>query len=122
MLQPKDINLLNGYKNKIYIYAIYKRLTSDLEIHTNWNWGDGKKIFHANGNQKKAGVAILILDKIDFKIKTVMSGIKVAEEQDMVLPTNTSKIHLHVEWFAQNIYWTLAEDLKPQRKRKKPSI
>ena len=31
----------------------------------------GKKIFHANGNQKKARVAILISDKIDFKIKTV---------------------------------------------------
>ena len=30
-----------------------------------------KKIFHANGHQKKAGVAILIPDKIDFKIKTV---------------------------------------------------
>ena len=30
-----------------------------------------KKIFHANGNQKKAGVAILISDKIDFKIKNV---------------------------------------------------
>ena len=30
-----------------------------------------KKIFHANGNQKKAVVAILISDKIDFKIKTV---------------------------------------------------
>ena len=30
-----------------------------------------KKIFHANGNQKKDGVAILISDKIDFKIKTV---------------------------------------------------
>ena len=30
-----------------------------------------KKIFHANGNQKKAGVAILIPDKIDFKIKNV---------------------------------------------------
>ena len=28
-----------------------------------------KKMFHANGNQKKAGVAILISDKIDFKIK-----------------------------------------------------
>ena len=26
-----------------------------------------KKIFHANGNQKKAGVAILISDKTDFK-------------------------------------------------------
>ena len=30
-----------------------------------------KKIFHANGNQKKAGVAILISDKIDFKTKTI---------------------------------------------------
>ena len=30
-----------------------------------------KKIVHANGNQKKAGVAILITDKIDFKIKTI---------------------------------------------------
>ena len=31
----------------------------------------GKKIFHANGNQKKAGVAIVISDKIDFKIKII---------------------------------------------------
>ena len=30
-----------------------------------------KKIFHANGNQKKAGVAILISDTMDFKIKTI---------------------------------------------------
>ena len=30
-----------------------------------------KKVFHANGNQKKAGVAILISDKIHFKIKTI---------------------------------------------------
>ena len=30
-----------------------------------------KKIFHANVNQRKAGVAILISDKIDFKIKTI---------------------------------------------------
>ena len=30
-----------------------------------------KKIFHANENQKKAGVAVLISDKIDFKIKNV---------------------------------------------------
>ena len=30
-----------------------------------------KTIFHANGNQKKAGVAILISDKIVFKIKTI---------------------------------------------------
>ena len=30
-----------------------------------------KKLFHANGNQKKAGVAILISDKINFKIKVI---------------------------------------------------
>ena len=30
-----------------------------------------KNIFHANRNQKKAGVAILISDKIDFEIKKV---------------------------------------------------
>ena len=30
-----------------------------------------KKIFHVNGNQNKAGVAILISDKIGFKIKTI---------------------------------------------------
>ena len=31
-----------------------------------WN-----KIFHANGDQKNAGVAILISDKIDFEIKAM---------------------------------------------------
>lgn len=30
-----------------------------------------KKIFHANGNDKKAGVAIFISDIIDFKAKVI---------------------------------------------------
>ena len=30
-----------------------------------------KKIFHANRDQKKAGVAILISDKVDFKMKNI---------------------------------------------------
>ena len=30
-----------------------------------------KKMFHANGNQKKAGAGILTSNKTDFKIKTV---------------------------------------------------
>ena len=33
--------------------------------------GGRKKISHANGNKKKAEVALLISDKIDFKIKTI---------------------------------------------------
>ena len=39
--------------------------------HTDWKWRAGKNIFHANRDQKKAGVAILISDKIDFKTKAV---------------------------------------------------
>ena len=31
---------------------------------------DGKR-YHANGNDKKAAVAILITDKIDFKTKVI---------------------------------------------------
>ena len=57
-------------KQDPYIYAVNKRPTSDLGIYRlkvrGW-----KKIFHANGNQKKAGVAILISDKMDFEIKTI---------------------------------------------------
>ena len=70
MPQPKDTDWLKGYKNKTHIYAVYKRPTADLGTHTDWKEGM-EKIFHANGNQKKAGVAILISDKIDFKTKTV---------------------------------------------------
>ena len=35
-----------------------------------------KKILHANGDQKKAEIAILISDKIDFEIKTVSDETK----------------------------------------------
>ena len=31
-----------------------------------------KKISHANGNQKKAGIAILISDRIDLKMKNIL--------------------------------------------------
>ena len=50
MLQPKDTDQLNGNKNKTH------------------------NIFHANGKQKKAGVAILISDKIDLKITRDKEG------------------------------------------------
>lgn len=34
-----------------------------------------KKIFHANGNKKKAGVTILISGEIHFKLKTIIGDI-----------------------------------------------
>ena len=68
MLQPKDRDWLNGYKNKTHIYCLKEthcrpHSTYRLKVR---GW---KNIFHANGKQKKAGVAILISETIDFKIK-----------------------------------------------------
>ena len=56
-------------KKKTPIYAVYKRLQTKGHIQTESE--GGKKIFHANGDLKKAGVAVLISDKIDFEIKTM---------------------------------------------------
>ena len=36
-----------------------------------------EKIFHANGKENKAGVAILMSDKIDFKVKTILSDMSI---------------------------------------------
>ena len=49
----------------IYMLSTGPRDTYRLKVR---GW---KKIFLANRNQKKAGVAIVISDKIDFKIKNV---------------------------------------------------
>ena len=70
MPRPKDKDWLNGYKNKTPTYVVYKRPTSKQGTHTDKVKG-WKKIFHANRDHKKAGVAILISDKIDFKTKAV---------------------------------------------------
>ena len=73
--QPKDKDWLNGYKNKTLIcavyYAVYKRPISNQGIHTDWKWRAGKRYFMQIGDQKKAWVAILTSDKIDFEIKAV---------------------------------------------------
>ena len=70
MLQPKDTDWLNGYKIKTHINIcclqethFRPKDTYRLKVR---GW---KNIFHANGKQKKAGVAILISNKIDPKIK-----------------------------------------------------
>ena len=70
MLQLKDTDWLNRYENKTHIYAIYKKLTSDLKTYRlkvkGW-----EIIFHTKGKQKKPVVAVLISDKIDLKIRKI---------------------------------------------------
>ena len=48
------------WKQDPNIYAVYKKPTSGLKKHMDWKWEVGKYIFHANGKQMKAGVAIHI--------------------------------------------------------------
>ena len=54
--------------NAICMLSIRDPLQTQGHIQTE---SEGEKIFHANGNQKKAGVAILVSDKIHFEIKTL---------------------------------------------------
>ena len=71
MLQPKATDWLNGYKKQDpYTYCLQEthfrpKGTYRLKVR---GW---KNIFHAHGEQKKAGVAILISDRIDLKIKII---------------------------------------------------
>ena len=71
MPQPKDIDWLKGYKNKTHIYAVYKNSTPGLKTLNRLKEREWKNIFHANGKQKKAGVAILISENVDLKIKNI---------------------------------------------------
>ena len=69
MPQPKDKDWLNGYKKQDpYICCLQEThlKTKDTYRLKVKGW---KKTFHANRDQKKAGVEILISDKIDFKTK-----------------------------------------------------
>ena len=70
MLQPKDrlaerIQKQDPYT--CYLQETHFRPQDTYRLKVR-GW---KKIFHENGKQKKAGVAILISDKIDLKIKKI---------------------------------------------------
>ena len=70
MLPSKDTGWQIGYKSKTFNLL--------PTIHSPWGKGhlqiesEGwEKRFHANGQDRKAGVAVLISDKRDFKIKAI---------------------------------------------------
>ena len=94
MPQPKDQRLAEWIqKQDPYICCLQEihlktRDTYRLKVK---GW---KKIFHANGDQKKAGVVILISDKIYFQIKAVkrdkeghyiMIKVLIQEEEIMII-------------------------------------
>ena len=63
----KRQSLAKWIKNKTPIYSDPPQAKGHIQTES-----EGlEKICHANGDQKKAGVAILISDRIDFEIKTM---------------------------------------------------
>ena len=70
MPQPKYKDWLNGYKNKTP-HMLSTRDPPQNKGHIQTEIEGLEKIFHANGDQKKEGIAILISDEIDFEIKAV---------------------------------------------------
>ena len=56
MLQPKDTEWENAYKNKTHIYAVYKKPTSNLKTHIDWKWEDGKIYSMQMGSKRKLDV------------------------------------------------------------------
>ena len=73
MPQSKDTEYQNGFfLKKAHQYAVYKKLILDPKTPPDFKVRGWKTIYHANGHQKKTGVAILISDKLDFKPKTII--------------------------------------------------
>ena len=67
----KRYRVYEGILKKTHLHAAYKKLTSDLKTHRDWKWKYGKRYFMQMEKKKKAGVAILISDKINFQTKTI---------------------------------------------------
>jgi hypothetical protein len=66
-------------------FSAYKKLTSQ-QRHTQIESEKMGKLLQANGNQKERGVAIFILDKIDYKPKLV----RIKKEGDYILTKGKS--------------------------------
>ena len=60
-----------------------------------------KNIFHANEDQKRAGVAILISDKIDFEIKTMVRDKE--EHYIMIIGSSQEEDITIINIYASNI-------------------
>ena len=74
MLQSKDITVPEWIrKHDPHICCLQETHLRTKDIHRLRAKG-WKKAFQANGQEKKARVAILISDKIDFKTKAIQRG------------------------------------------------
>ena len=74
-----------------------------------------RKIFHANGNQKKAGVAILISDKIDFNVTRDKEGhyimIKGSVQEEGITITNINAPNKGARQYIRQLLTAIKEEI-----------
>ena len=70
------------------IYMLLTRDSPQKQRYAQTKSQGWKKIFHANNREKKAGIAVLVSDKIDFKTKKV---IRDTEEHYVMIKGSTNK-------------------------------
>ena len=83
-----------------------------------WKVRGWKKTFHANGNQKKAGVAILISDKIYLKIKNILRDkeghnimIKGSIQEEDITIINTYSPNIGSPQYVRQLLTTLKREI-----------
>ena len=103
-LQSKDTDWLNGYKQDPYTCCLQETHFRPKDTHR-LKVREWKNMFHANGKQKKAGVAILTSDKTDLKIKKItrdkeghcimIKGSIQAEDITIIISMHPTQEHLN---------------------------
>ena len=66
MPRSNDMGWQIGQKNKMLQETNFRSKDTHTQKARGW-----RKIFHTNGNDRKAGVVVLISDKMDFKTKAI---------------------------------------------------
>ena len=81
-----------------------------------------KNIFYANGKQKKAGLAILISDKIDLKTKKITRDkeghyimIKGSIQEEDVTIVNIYATNRRRQWYSSTLAWKIPWTAEPGR-------
>ena len=81
-----------------------------------------KNIFHANGKQKRAGVAMLISDKIDLKTKKITRDkeghyimIKGSIQEEDVTIVNIYATNRRRQWYSSTLAWKIPRTEEPGR-------
>ena len=89
-----------------FAYAVYKRLTLDLKTHTARKYGVEKDISWKCKQQQKAGVAILIPDKTDFKTKSIQESKKDPAISLLLEEIQKTKLKRHIHSYVHcSKYW-----------------